>query len=132
MFETSYGKVGVDVLSWLQGKQQISEQPMMMTADLTLKKLLVTVSPKISAYALTKFIEMFLEDTYRVKGFVRTAEGLMLVDCVGNLAKVEPFGGQVDAEKVGRLVVLSGEGMPVRTAVQQAAGWYPDYILKIE
>lgn len=132
VFETSYGKVGVDVLSWLQGKQQISEQPMMMTADLTLKKLLVTVSPKISAYALTKFIEMFLEDTYRVKGFVRTAEGLMLVDCVGNLAKVEPFGGQVDAEKVGRLVVLSGEGMPVRTAVQQAAGWYPDYILKIE
>ena len=80
-----------------------------------------------------KFVEMFIEDTFRVKGFIETADaGLCLVDCVGNVCSISGCALDIPAEKRGWLAVLSGAGMPVRKSVKNAARWYSESILAIE
>lgn len=132
IIETSFGKTGPEILDMLERAQHVDEQKMPLTADISMRDLTVTVDPSISRYQLIKFIEMFSDATFRVKGFIDTTDGLMLVSCVGNLVKAEPFEGEVNAEQIGKLVVLSGAGMPVVKRVKEAAGWYSSYITEIE
>lgn len=130
--ETTFGRVNAEILSLLEKASASENAEMPLTADLTLRKLLVTISPDISPYDLQKFIEMFLEATFRVKGFIETTQGIYLADCVGNVAMLAPYEGEVLKEKCGRLVVLSGNKMPVLSEVKKAASWYPGKILSID
>ena len=132
VIETSFGAVDAAILDMLSRTQGRAQDGMPLTADLTLRRLLITVAPTITPYALRKFIEMFLEVTFRVKGFVQTSEGMYLADCAGNVVSLAPYAGQVPAEKRGRLVVLSGAGMPVRKRVGEAVKWYPGEILSVD
>lgn len=132
VLKTAFGEVDGGLLELLCRPGALLENDMPQTADLTLRRLLVTVSPTITPYALQKFIEMFLEVTFRVKGFVQTSEGMYLADCVGNVVSMTPYEGQVPHEKAGRLVVLSGAGMPVKKRVMEAAAWYPNEILSVQ
>lgn len=132
IIKTSFGQVDGTLLDLLSQAQTLSDGDMPLTADLTLKQLNIHISPDISAYDLQKFIEMFLEDTFRVKGFVQTTEGMCLVDCVGNVASVTPYAIDVPEEKCGWLTVLSGAGMPVRRAVKEACKWYEKYVIAVE
>jgi hypothetical protein len=132
ILQTTFGAIDETILDTLDRVRALPGGDMQLTADLTLRKLLITVSPAITPYALQKFIEMFLEVTFRVKGFVQTSEGLYLADCVGNVVSLAPYHGAVPAEKCGHLVVLSGAGMPVKKRVKEAVAWYPDSILAIE
>ena len=131
VIQTTFGAVDTDILETLTRAHTLPEADMPLTADLTLRKLMVTVSPDIMPYALQKFIEMFIEVTFRVKGFIQTSEGLFLADCVGNVVSLTPYTGEVPADKIGHLVVLSGAGMPVKKRVREAAAWYPEQILSI-
>lgn len=131
VIQTTFGAVDTDILEMLTRAHTLPEADMPLTADLTLRKLMVTVSPDITPYALQKFIEMFIEVTFRVKGFIQTSEGLFLADCVGNVVSLTPYTGEVPADKIGHLVVLSGAGMPVKKRVREAAAWYPEQILSI-
>ena len=131
--QTSFGQVDTDLLNKIADAQKLPKQDMPLTADLTLKKLNIHLSSAISAYELQKFIEMFLEDTFRVKGLIATRDqGIVLVDCVGNVVSIKPYSSAVQQEKTGWLTVLSGAGMPVRKAVHEAQKWYENYILSIE
>ena len=94
LLQTSYGRVDWEILQTLARIQQLPPEDMPLTADLTLRKLLVHISPDITPYQLQKFIEMFLEVTFRVKGFVKTSEGVYLADCVGNMVTLTPFKGR--------------------------------------
>ena len=132
VIETSFGAVDAAILDMLSRTQGRAQDGMPLTADLTLRRLLITVAPTITPYALRKFIEMFLEVTFRVKGFVQTSEGMYLADCAGNVVSLAQYAGQVPAEKRGRLVVLSGAGMPVRKRVGEAVKWYPGEILSVD
>ena len=132
IIETSFGQVDGTLLDLLSQAQTLSDGDMPLTADLTLKQLNIHLSPEISAYDLQKFIEMFLEDTFRVKGFVQTTQGMCLVDCVGNVASVKQYAIAVPEEKCGWLTVLSGAGMPVRRAVKEACKWYEKYVIAVE
>ncbi|WP_283674259.1 CobW family GTP-binding protein [Butyricicoccus sp. Marseille-Q5471] len=132
IIKTSFGQADGTLLDLLSQAQTLSDGDMPLTADLTLKQLNIHISPDISAYDLQKFIEMFLEDTFRVKGFVQTTEGMCLVDCVGNVASVTPYAIDVPEEKCGWLTVLSGAGMPVRRAVKEACKWYEKYVIAVE
>lgn len=131
VIQTTFGAVDTDILEMLTRAHTLPEADMPLTADLTVRKLMVTVSPDITPYALQKFIEMFIEVTFRVKGFIQTSEGLFLADCVGNVVSLTPYTGEVPADKIGHLVVLSGAGMPVKKRVREAAAWYPEQILSI-
>lgn len=132
IIQTSFGQVDGTLLDLLSQAQTLPDGDMTLTADLTLKQLNIHLSHDISAYDLQKFIEMFLEDTFRVKGFVQTTEGMCLVDCVGNVASVTPYAIAVPEEKCGWLTVLSGAGMPVRKAVKEACKWYEKYVIAVE
>lgn len=125
LLETSFGRVDESILELLDQARELPAGDMLLTADLTLRKLTVTVAPSITPYDLQKFIEMFLEATFRVKGFIQTSEGLYLADCVGNVVNLAPYRDAVPPEKIGRLTVLSGAAMPVNARVWEAVRWYP-------
>ena len=132
IIETSFGQVDGSLLDLLSAQHTPAPgESMPLTADLTVRKLHVKISPEISRYDLQKFIEMFIEDTFRVKGFLQTADaGLLLVDCVGNVVNLSSAPADVPENKIGWLTILSGAGMPVHKAVKQACQWYQKYILE--
>ena len=132
IIETSFGQVDGSLLDLLSAQHTPAPgESMPLTADLTVRKLHVKISPEISRYDLQKFIEMFIEDTFRVKGFLQTADaGLLLADCVGNVVNLSPAPADVPENKIGWLTILSGAGMPVHKAVKQACQWYQRYILE--
>lgn len=133
ILQTSFGEVGAEVLALLEKAQAQPSSDLPLAADLTLRQLNIHLAATMTMYSLRKFIEMFLEDTFRVKGFVQTAdEGLVLADCVGNIASITPCALSVPEEKIGWLTVLSGAGMPARKAVKDACRWYPDDVLSVE
>ena len=133
LVQTSFGRVGPEILDTLAGARALPAADMPLTADLTLRQLNIRIAPAISAYALQKFIEMFAENTFRVKGFIQTCDqGMVLADCVGNVVSVKPVSLDVPEEKRGWLTVLSGAGMPVRKAVREACRWYAEMILETE
>lgn len=132
VIQTMFGAVDAGILAMLDMARNLPEGDMPLTADLTLRKLLIRISPAITPYELRKFIEMFLEVTFRVKGFVETTEGLYLADCVGNVAQLIPWTAELPADRTGFLVALSGAGMPLRSRVKEAAKWYPDFIISVE
>lgn len=132
VIQTSFGAVTEELPELLSKLRELSTEDMPLTADLTLRKMMITIAPAITPYELQKFIEMFLEVTFRVKGFVQTSEGLYLADCVGNVVSLAPYEGKVPEEKIGHLMVLSGAGMPLTSRVKEAIRWYPDKILATE
>lgn len=130
---TSFGAVDETLPDMLDRARALPEQDMPLTADLTLRKLAVRIAPDITPYDLQKFIEMFAENTFRVKGFIQTSEGLRLADCVGNVVSVAPCEGvSVPPERIGWLNILSGAGMPVQKAVREACRWYERHILEVQ
>ena len=132
VIETTFGTVSAEILDALARAKALPEENMPLTADLTLRKLTIVIAPTITSYELQKLIEMFAEYTFRVKGFNRTAEGLRMADCVGNVVSVKPCEQlTIPPERIGRLNVLSGADMPVRKAVREACGWYQTHIIEI-
>lgn len=91
--------------------------------DITLQKMMVRVHEKVKYDQLMYFLNMIAEDTYRIKGFVKIQEGLHLVNCVGTMLSAEQYdeGKEVN---VGQIVVLSGEGLPLRKAIRNAVNQY--------
>lgn len=137
IIETTFGQVDRKLLTLLQAQQEKAaarkgvDLEMPLIADITTRKLMVRIRPQMSAYSLKKFIEMFSDATFRVKGFVETAEGMALVNCTGNVVSVEPWEGEVPGHLAGKLIVLSGAGMPAKKRVREAAAWYPEEVAEI-
>lgn len=96
--------------------------------DVSLQKMSVHIKDSIPQETLEKILRMFIEDTYRVKGFVRTSNGSCLIDCVGASLKISPYRGSVTHS---RIVALAGADMPMEQSIRRAAQWYPQYIEKI-
>lgn len=104
----------------------------MHTRDITLQKHLITILDGFTCFTMKKFLEMFVSDTYRIKGFVRLDEGVYLLDCVQNMVKMELYTGKLDEDQLQKIVVLSGNGMPVKKGIQEAVKWYPHLIDHVE
>ena len=94
-------------------------------SGLALQKHSVTVSPDMRIEQLRAFLRMVAEDTHRIKGFVRLRDGTYQIDCVGAYIQAVPFAGETANN---RLVILAGEGMPLRKSLQEALAWYGDWI----
>ena len=132
VIQTSFGEVDSGILDMLSKAKKIPGKDMPLTADLTLRKMMISISPEITSYELQKFIEMFAEDAFRVKGFINTTDGLRMADCVGNVVSIKSCEGlTVPPERIGWLNVLSGAGMPIHKAVKEASKWYQKYIIEI-
>ena len=96
--------------------------------DITLQKALITLSEGMTRASLEHCLAMLAEDTYRIKGFVRLAEGPFFVDCTGLSVQLTPWNGETN----NRLVLLAGAGMPLRKAVKAAVQWYQNDIKEWE
>lgn len=99
--------------------------------DITLQNYTIPINGAMTVKQLEHFIGMFIEDTYRVKGFVRVERGLYLVDCVGAQVCVRPWAG-AEPESAGAIVALAGKGMNPRRSIRKAAEWYPGLVGKVE
>lgn len=129
--ETSFGQIPHNFLEILAASQQGDRENLPQVADLSSRKTTITLSPEISAYELSKFIEMFAEETYRVKGLIQTRDqGLVLADCVGNVVSVTPITLPAPPENPGKLTILSGPKTHLAQALKTACEWYRQYIFE--
>lgn len=126
IFETEYGEIKKEWMDQIRTISGASEKAEMQQRDITLRSYVIEINPLFTLYNFQKFIEMFIEDTYRIKGFVNLEGRTYLVDCVGNIFKAEPYKGE--ASSVNKVVVLSGSGLPTRKSIKEAIKWYPDDI----
>ena len=126
IFHTTYGAIQPEWLEQMKKPSLLEEKPEMQRKDITLRSYLITVKDNFTCYNFQKFVEMFLDDTYRVKGFVELESKVYLVDCVGNMFKAVPYGETVS--NLNELVVLSGNGLPTAKSIREAIKWYPDNI----
>lgn len=127
IYQTTFGNIDASWIDNLKAPELLSEEQIQQNKDITLRSYLITIKDSFTLYNLQKFIEMFLEYTYRVKGFVRLNDGIYYIDCVGNMFHAEPYTGK-DPRGINQLVVLSGNGLPARKAIREALKWYPDDI----
>lgn len=126
---TSFGRIEP---AWLEdlGRNR-TEAGDTHSRDLTLQDYTITINSQMTPKQLEHFINMFIEDTYRVKGFVELDCKLWFVDCVGAQVSIVPWQGQTPAEK-HQIVALAGKGMNPRKSIRKAMEWYPGCIDKME
>lgn len=126
IFRTTYGTIQPEWLEQMKKPTLLKEKAEMQQKDITLRSYLITVKNNFTRYNFQKFVEMFLDDTYRVKGFVELESKIYLVDCVGNMFKAVPYAEAVRG--LNELVVLSGNGLPAAKSIREAIKWYPNNI----
>ncbi len=127
---TVYGQIE---LPWLEGFHQtemVPSGPGYHLKDVSLQKLCIGISPTGTLAALHHFLGMFLEDTWRVKGFVRLEGTTVLVDCVGARLQITSHDGEVTRCNV--LMALAGTGLPMERSVRIAAEWYPQLVESVD
>ena len=129
IFPTSYGKIEKEWLSLIRQGEMQDDVQRYQNADITLKKYLIMLDSCQDLTTLQKFVEMFVEDTYRVKGFVDVNGSIYLVNCVGSMYQIEPFSGV--PEHTNELVVLSGNGLPAGKSIKKAVQWYPQLVKEV-
>lgn len=127
--ETAFGQIEAGWLDMKDGAET-QEEPLLQSEDITLRKYLLRLNEGIGLAEIRKFLEMFLDDTYRVKGFVKRGEEIYFISCVGSMYQEEVFHGK--AEHVDELVVLSGNGLPALKSMKKAMQWYPDVVKEWE
>ncbi len=125
---TSFGKFEPQWIEALRTREDWDGDAVMQRKDITLRSFVLTLKETFTLYQLQKFMEMFLTDTYRVKGFVSLEGQVYLVDCVGNMFKAEPFEGT--PRGLNQLVILSAAGLPAQRAVKEAIKFYEDQVVE--
>ncbi len=130
IYETSFGEIKDNILAEIKRPAFSAEKPEIQTKDITLRSYLLKINESFSLYELEKFVEMFLEDTYRVKGFVRLENATWYLDCVGNLFSLKPYDKEVNA--LNEIVILAGNGLPAAKSVKEAIKWYPGKVESFE
>ena len=131
VFETSFGKIRPEWAEEFRFPARTPIEPELLTRDVSLCKYEIRLREGMPRTDLEHFLRMFLEETYRVKGFVRLREGTFLADCVGDRLQLEEAKGP-PADLCGRLTVLSGGDLAVGKALKEARRWYPDFVESIE
>lgn len=130
VYETCFGQIQGDWLEEMKKPSLSAERLEMQTKDITLRSYILKITESFSVYELEKFVEMFLEDTYRVKGFVHLEGKTWLLDCVGNLFCMKPYDQEVNG--LNEIVVLAGNGLPAAKSIKEAMKWYPGKVESFE
>jgi G3E family GTPase len=104
-------------------EKEIAEQkqrPAMLSADLAVHALTLSVDEVITSDELHKILEAFIKETYRVKGFVKLADGDFFVDGVGDACHFDRLNdhGTDTAYIDNKLAVLYGHGLSPRKIIK--------------
>ena len=129
-YETSFGHFQPE---WLEAMRPgvHPEEEAGHAKDLTLQKAAIRVSGEMTPEQLEHFLQLFAEDTYRIKGIVRLGGQWLLVDCTGAFVQITPWEGTPPQDE-HTLVALAGRGMPLRKSIKNAVAWYPALIAGVE
>ena len=127
---TAYGHIEPEWLSSLHQTAKQGTGPAYHLKDVSLQKLRIVLRDNMTMEQLEKFLAMFIEDTYRIKGFVCLEGRTALVDCVGVKLQVKPYDGLT--ENCNVLVAMAGGAMPMEKSVRKAAEWYPQLVEAVE
>ncbi len=119
---TTFGEIKPEWLNLLSPEIDLDE--VLCAPDITLQKVTLAINPKIKAEQLIRCVNLLTECTYRIKGFVETTDGGRFVDCTGPQISVTPY----EKETTNKLVLLAGQGMPLREGVKNAMKWYPELV----
>ena len=93
--------------------------------DISLQKILMDIKPKTTYKQLMYFLKEIAEDTYRVKGFVKIGDTVYLVNNVGTMIETAPY-KEGNVTNVGKLVILSGHGLPIKKTIKKSTEHYGD------
>ncbi len=96
-----------------------------LAKDITLQKHTLVVSEEIDKTALKSMLTMMCDATYRMKGFVKTTDGVFHVDCTGPDIQIKPWQKSAD----NKIVLLAGKGMPLRQSLKKVNEWYSALII---
>lgn len=127
---TTFGEIKPEWLAELSPAHP-QDTPFMQTKDITLQKASISISGDMTRQQLESFIGMFIEDSYRVKGFALLQDQTYLVDCVGAMVSILPH-APVDPAHQNKIVALAGQGMALRKSIANAVQWYKPYIVSVE
>jgi len=106
-------------------------------ADLSLRRLTLAFSGSVAYDDLLGFLKYVAEDTYRIKGFVSVGGATHLVDCVGGIVEVKPYlrndgiAYMVAVPMPNQVTVLYGNGLPARSAINEAIKLFPSLSVEI-
>lgn len=124
VYETVYGEFDPLWLKDIEDLKQLNEEnPQIHTRDITLRSLTLEVRG-FTVNHMRAFLQMFAEDTYRIKGFAELEHQMYVIDCVGPIVELRPFSGEV--AEPGRLTVLFGNKLNPKKGIQEAVSWFPD------
>ncbi len=121
---TTFGNIEQGWLSLLSPDIDLDEA--LCAPDITLQKVTLKISPAMTEQQLMRCVNYLTECTYRIKGIIMTANGARLVDCTGPQVSITPWNGDAN----NNLVLLAGQGMPLRDGVKTAVKWYPELLTK--
>ncbi len=121
---TTFGQFMPEWFSLLSPEIDLDE--VLCSPDITLQKTTLIVNPEMTSEQLLHTVKLLTECTYRIKGLIATADGPRLVDCTGPQVSISPWNGEVN----DNLVLLAGQGMPLREGVKNAIKWYPNLLTK--
>lgn len=129
VYRTRFGEIQPE---WLQRRTAAEKEAAFAyhTKDVSLQKVTITLKDTMSLAQLEKFLQMFIEETYRIKGFVCLEGRTALVDCVGASLVITPHEAQ--PERCNRLTAMAGQGMAMEASLAKAAEWYKDYVISVE
>jgi len=125
IYRTTFGDFDMEWIDGLDTSITIDdvEEYAVHAPDISLQRFLIKVEPTTSLAQLQYFLKIILEDSYRVKGFVEVENQIHLVNCVGPMLNIDPYDDSKETN-VGTLVVLSGEGLPIRKSLKRGFDQY--------
>ncbi len=119
---TTFGQIDTSWLAHLTPVLDLAEAA--AQKDITLQKACLEIAENMPKEHLIRCLTQLSENCWRMKGFVRLAEGTFFVDCTGASISLTPWEKPAD----NLLVLLAGRGMPLRKAIKLAIQWYPQYL----
>lgn len=124
--ETSFGNFQREWIEKISINNDEEDLKIMQVADITLKKYLIRVDNDMDRIMFEKFVKMFLDETYRTKGFMKFGDTIYYLDCVGNIFKMNEISPEnIQQEQLNEIVVLAGKGLYTKTAIKEAIKLYP-------
>jgi len=124
--ETSFGILQKEWFNAIDIENSDGKIDIMQVADVTLRKYLINIDSSTTVDKFTKFINSFLEDTDRVKGFINLENKSYYLDCVGNMFKMAAHNtDEIEASQINKVVVLASKGMNTQSAIKNAIKLYP-------
>ena len=94
----------------------------LLCSDISLRSITIELDACLSSAQARKILGMIGEDSYRMKGFLSLSDGQFLADCVAGSVNLTPF--ENDSAN-NHIMVLYGQGLRARKAVEEAIKWYP-------